>query len=135
MNRRYPPVAERASHHCEYRRALEAVFDLPFEVEHIIPPVRGGSDMESNRALACRSCNLHKGAHTDAVDPETWNSVTLFHPRHEHWDAHFRADTDSGVIAGLTPTGRATVSRLQMNPPSQLAARRQWLRLGLFPPG
>ncbi len=37
------------------------------------------------------------------------------------------------AVRGLTPVGRATVSRLQMNSPLQLEARRQWMRLGLFP--
>jgi hypothetical protein len=110
------------------------VFNLPFEVEHIIPEVRGGADEDSNWALACRSCNLHKGAHIDAPDPETGTILPLFHPRRHRWPEHFRADTASGTIAGMTPVGRATVSRLRMNVPHQLAARRQWMRLKLFPP-
>jgi hypothetical protein len=134
MNRRYPPVAERAAHRCEYCRAPEAVFNLPFVVEHIIPSVRGGADEKSNWALACRSCNLHKGAHIDATDPETGATVRVFHPRQHRWNEHFRADTPSGDITGVTPIGRATISRLRMNAPHQLAARRQWMRLELFPP-
>jgi len=34
----------------------------------------------------------------------------------------------------LTAIGRATIARLQMNSPAQLAARQQWVRLRLFPP-
>ena len=37
MNPRYAPVAERAGHRCEYCRAPEAIFNFPFEVEHIVP--------------------------------------------------------------------------------------------------
>jgi hypothetical protein len=48
-------VAERAGHRCEYCGAPEAVFNFPFEVEHIIPPAQGGTDDASNRALACNT--------------------------------------------------------------------------------
>lgn len=37
MNPNYPPVAERAGHRCEYCHAPEAIFNVLFEVEHIIP--------------------------------------------------------------------------------------------------
>ena len=37
MNDWYPLVAERAGHRCEYCLAPEAVFNFPFEVEHIFP--------------------------------------------------------------------------------------------------
>ena len=64
MNPRYPRVAARAGHRCEYGRAPEAIFNLPFEVEHIVPTVRGGADPESNWALSGRACNLHKSETT-----------------------------------------------------------------------
>ena len=51
MNRHYAGVAERAGHRCEYCHAPEAIFNLPFEVEHIVPTSRGGPDDESNRRL------------------------------------------------------------------------------------
>ena len=37
MNPHYPEVALRAGHRCEYCYAPEAVFNLPLEVEHIVP--------------------------------------------------------------------------------------------------
>ena len=136
MNRWYADVAPRAAHRCEYCRAPESVFNFPFEVEHIIPPAQGGADVESNLALACRSCNLHKSDQVQGRDPEsaaTQVEVPLFHPRRDWWPQHFRLDSETGVIVGTTPTGRATVACLAMNSPSQLEARRQWVRLGLFP--
>jgi hypothetical protein len=36
-------------------------------------------------------------------------------------------------LLGLTAIARATIDRLQMNRSAQLAARRQWMRLKLFP--
>lgn len=133
MNPRYAQVALQAGHRCEYCRAPEVVFNFPFEVEHIIPVSRGGLDTEFNWALACRSCNLRKATHLSGIDPENQAIVRLFHPREDRWEEHFQLDSESGRIEGLTLTGRATVIRLEMNSQSQLAARRQWLRLGLFP--
>jgi hypothetical protein len=54
MNPHYPEVALRAGHRCEYCHAPEAVFNLPLEVEHIVPMARGGEDAAANWALACR---------------------------------------------------------------------------------
>ncbi|MCI0694667.1 HNH endonuclease [candidate division KSB1 bacterium] len=83
MNSNYPLVAERAGHRCEYCHAPEAVFNMPFEVEHIIPLAKDGLDEESNWALACRSCNLNKSDHIDGIDPVTQQRVRLFHPRND----------------------------------------------------
>ncbi len=38
--------------------------DVPLEVEHIVPKVRGGSHRVSNLTLACVSCNQQKGSQT-----------------------------------------------------------------------
>ena len=133
MNPHYAAVAQRGAHRCEYCQAPEAIFNFPFEVEHILAPRNGGSDDESNLALSCRSCNLYKSDHLEAVDPETGKIVPLFNPRRNRWEEHFRVDQTSATLIGLTAIGRATVERLQMNKPTQLAARRQWMRLKLFP--
>lgn len=133
MNPRYAEVALRAGHRCEYCRAPEAVFNLPFEVEHVTPVSRGGPDAEANWALACRSCNLHKASHVSGIDPESGTEVRLFAPRVDRWEEHLRLAADTGRLEGVTPIGRATAERLQMNSEAQVAARRQWVRLGLFP--
>jgi hypothetical protein len=109
------------------------LFNLPFEVEHVVPTARGGADDESNLALACRSCNLHKSDHVAGADPETGATAALFDPRADRWADHFAADLESGEVQGLTPVGRATVERLRLNDPVQLAARQLWIGLRLFP--
>lgn len=38
--------------------------DVPLEVEHIVPKIRGGSNRVSNLTLACRTCNRTKGSLT-----------------------------------------------------------------------
>lgn len=134
MNLNYPLVAERAGHRCEYCHAPEAIFNVPFEVEHIIPHAKDGLDDESNWALACRSCNLNKSDHVDSIDPITQQLVRLFHPRQDKWLDHFAVEQSLSVnLLGQTPIGRATIERLRMNSHLQLAARAQWMALQLFP--
>ena len=42
-------------------------------------------------------------------------------------------ESATGTIISSTAVGRATVARLQLNTPTELAARRQWMRLRLLP--
>ncbi len=39
---------------------------VPFEIDHLLPKSRGGSDRVSNLALSCRDCNVAKGNRTAA---------------------------------------------------------------------
>jgi len=133
MNPRYIQVALRAGHRCEYCHAPEAVFNISLEVDHIVPVARGGSDTSENWALACRACNLYKAAYLGGRDPETNAVVRLFHPRKDRWEDHFEVAPEGGKILGRTAVGRAMAVRLGMNSEAQVAARRQWMRLGLFP--
>ncbi|MDQ5770586.1 HNH endonuclease [Thiothrix subterranea] len=133
MNPLYGLIASRAKHRCEYCHAPEVIFNFPFEVEHIIPLALDGSSHGSNLALSCRSCNLYKSSHINGVDPETQRKVRLFNPRNDEWSEHFMVNTETAEIIGLTENGRTTVLQLKMNKPSQLAARKQWMLLELFP--
>ncbi len=131
MNPNYSLVAARAKHICEYCRAPEAAFNLPFEVEHIIPSSVGGSDDESNLALSCRSCNLYKSSAISGFDNHAATEVRLYSPREDIWLEHFALEKTTGNIVGLTPIGKATISRLRINSAAQLTARISWLKLGL----
>lgn len=133
MNPHYAAVAQRARHCCEYCQAPEAIFNFAFEIEHVVPPGRGGNDDESNLALSCRSCNLYKSDQLEAVDPLTQTPTRLFNPRQNRWEEHFRIEQTTGRLTGLTGIGRATIDFLQMNKPTQLTARTQCMRLALFP--
>lgn len=133
MSRFYADVARRAGHRCEYCRAPEIVFGAVFEVEHIVPVCDGGGDDLSNFALACRACNGSKSTARVAVDDETGALVPLFNPRTDAWHEHFRYEPESGTVVGLTPAGRATVARLDLNDPRRLIARGYWEALKLFP--
>jgi hypothetical protein len=133
MNPHYAAVARRAGHRCEYCRAPEAVFNFPFEVEHVVPRSRGGGDEDANLCLSCRACNLRKRDLLVYRDEATGQDVPLFHPREQGWAEHFMIDHDSGEICGTTPVGHATVACLDFNHPLQLMARQYWIRLRLFP--
>ena len=137
-HRLYPQVAQRARHHCEYCLAPEALSPGRFEVAHIEPRARGGSDELHNLALACWPCNRRKGQTTYVVEvvDEQIVVVPLFNPRLDDWDSHFAlVDTDEGIqIVGQTSTGRATVQQIGMNDPHMVGARVQWAILDKFPP-
>ncbi|MEO0407323.1 MAG: HNH endonuclease signature motif containing protein [Cyanobacteria bacterium P01_A01_bin.135] len=133
MNPYYPAVAERAKHRCEYCRAPEAIFNFPFEVEHIVPTARGGLTVEGNLALACRSCNLRKGSRIGGPLSSGGTEVRFFHPRQDQWGEHFQVNIASGELVGKTAIGEVTVSSLEMNSATQTTARKLWVRLGLFP--
>jgi hypothetical protein len=60
--------------------------------------------------------------------------VPLYHPRRERWSAHFAWQADGLLIAGLTPTGQATVMALRLNRPLLVHARRRWISAGWHPP-
>ncbi len=134
MNPNYPLVAERAGHRCEYCRAPEVIFNIPFEVDHIVPQAKGGLDEPSNGALACRACNLRKSDAIDGLDPVTNERVLLFNPREQKWEDHFAVRSEPPFrLEGKTPVGRVTVEQIRMNAPLQLEARAQWVELGIFP--
>ena len=120
-------VRDRADGRCEYchvRQDADSFFT--FHVEHVRPRQHGGATDESNLALACHHCNLHKGPNLTAVDPETGAVVPLFNPRAQRWDEHFAEQ--GGRVQGKDATGRATVTLMVMN-----AAARVHLRAGGAP--
>jgi hypothetical protein len=133
MNPFYAAVAERANYRCEYCRAPEEAFNFPFEVEHIAPVSRGGSDDLDNLALSCRACNSYKSFFEVGHDNETQTQTSLFDPRRNVWEEHFQLNIETAEIVGITVTGRATIRCLQMNLSRQRAARLRWMQFGLFP--
>ncbi len=108
-------IEERASGCCEYCMAQQRYSHDYFSVEHIIPSIKKGSSTKENLANSCQACNNHKYVFTEAIDPVTGKMVPLFHPRKQSWKEHFSWDETLSKVLGLTPTGRATVERLQLN--------------------
>lgn len=124
-------VHERAAFQCEYCQTGQRVTGQAMHVEHIKP---GGGDDLDNLALACATCNLSKARATSAPDPDTGDLVSLFNPRIQVWAEHFEWIENGTLLRGLTPVGRATIVRLQMNIARMVNARRVWVRAGEHPP-
>ena len=125
-------VVSRARRRCKYCLIpLEGQVGW-FHIDHIVPRSQGGRTEPGNLALACPRCNGHKWANQTGVDPHTGETVALFNPRVQTWREHFRwPDAKPFEIEGLTPCGRATVSRLRMNDPEMVAIRRLLRGLGI----
>ncbi|MBL7989557.1 MAG: HNH endonuclease [Chlorobi bacterium] len=127
-------VADRAQHCCEYCHCQERYSPDPFSVEHIIPSSKGGASDLSNLAFACQGCNNRKYNHTEGIDPVSGSIVPFFHPRFDTWQTHFSWSSDFVEIIGLTPTGRATVEKLQLNRTAIVNLRRLLVGAGEHPP-
>jgi hypothetical protein len=133
-------IRDRAQGLCEYCHSQERVCANRFTIEHVKPRSLGGLDHLNNLALACRRCNERRSNFLDGLDPVSGKLMPLFNPRQDRWIDHFAWATDSRVIVGLTPIGRATIQRLDMNDDrypeddSIRSARQLWQKIGIHPP-
>lgn len=117
-------VTDRAFHCCEYCKSQLKYSSDSFSVEHIIPRSLGGTDDLSNLALSCQRCNNHNFTAIQSADPLSGRIVQLFHPREDYWFEHFAWSADYLYIRGLTPIGRATIEKLQLNREGVVNLRR-----------
>jgi len=124
-------VWRRAAGCCEYCQIPQALYKLPFQIDHIIAKQHGGSSAPENLALACFHCNTHKGPNIAGLDPEDGALTRLYHPRRDDWTEHF--DWNGAVLAGRSALGRATVQVLAINDPNYVAVRRSLIAEGVFP--
>lgn len=128
-------VRAAARKRCGYCLSPQHLVMARLEIEHLIPRSKGGSDEEANLWLSCPICNRAKAEQTEAVDPETGQTVPLFNPRTQAWFDHFCWTPDGLRIVGLTPTGRATVAALHLSDdPDVLEVRSWWVLAGWHPP-
>jgi HNH endonuclease len=100
---------------CEYCRSQARFAIDPLVIDHIHPVSRGGKTITENLALSCQTCNNYKYTKTEAPDPVTNQSVSLFHPREMVWEDNFTWNEDVTQAIGITPVGRATIVLLQIN--------------------
>ncbi len=134
MNARQKADVKAQAHGCcEYCWSQEEYSPDPFSVEHIIPLSRGGNDDLDNLAFACQGCNNRKYVNTQAIDPSSGELASLFHPRQDHWSAHFAWNDDYTLMIGVSATGRATVARLDLNRKGLVNLRRVLRAQGLHP--
>lgn len=127
-------IVQRACGCCEYCWAQERFAPDPFSVEHIIASARGGTHALSNLAYACQGCNGRKYTSTEAIDPATGETVPIYHPRQQRWTDHFAWNDDYTRIVALTPIGRATADKLQLNRAGLVNLRRVLVVVGEHPP-
>lgn len=127
-------VFDRANGRCEYCFSRADFSPSPFAAEHSLPRHSGGTNALDNLALSCQACNNHKFTSTNALDPGSGLIVPLFHPRRDKWSDHFSWSEDFLLIEGRTPTGRATVNKLQINRASVINLRRVLKMDGKHPP-
>jgi len=115
-------VRNRGNDRCEYCGLRQDQSPLAvLHIEHILPKKHGGSDDDSNLALACIDCNLFKSSNIAGRDPETLQLTELFNPRTQNWDEHFER---RGIfIFGRTDVGRTTIEVLNMNSDEALELR------------
>ena len=125
-------VWKRANRRCEYCQIAQEFDELTFEIDHVIAEKHRGKTIASNLALACFSCNKHKGTDLSGIDPVTRRIVRLFHPRRMRWSRHFR--WDGPWLVGRTPVGRATVFTLAINAPLRVRLRSELMVAGDFSP-
>jgi len=60
--------------------------------------------------------------------------VPLYHPRYQIWEEQFTWNEDFTFVIGLTPTGRATIERLQLNRVGIVNLRRVLGAINQHPP-
>jgi HNH endonuclease len=131
-------IRQRANFLCEYCHSSEEASASLFTLDHLIPQSLGGTDTEDNLALACHRCNSRRYNFTDGTDPETQKIFSLFNPRQNQWSEHFIWSADGQKILGITPIGRTTIERLDMNDDrhddeSIQRVRRLWICGGWHP--
>lgn len=132
-------VRQRAKCLCEYCHSPERSSSDTFTIDHLTPKSLGGPDELENLALACRRCNERRYNFTTGTDPQTGQEAPIFNPRSQQWADHF-IWTEGGLkVTGMTPTGRATCSRLDFNDEFHnqgfiQEARELWIQGGWHPP-
>jgi HNH endonuclease len=126
-------IQQRADFLCEYCLSPQKYASGYYEADHVQPSSKEGSDDFENYANACNGCNNLKSNATHAIDPQTGESVPLYNPRKDNWHDHFQWDETKTLMQGLSPTGRATIEKLQLNREGVVNLRTILVLLGLHP--
>ena len=69
-----------------------------------------------------------------AIDPASGNEVSLYNPRQDDWKEHFVWNDDFSLVIGISPVGRATIIKLQLNRLGVANLRKALSILGEHPP-
>ena len=130
-----PLSPEARCSYCRLRYDKQPFGPLGFQADHVMPQWKR-PDLEndpSNLVWACIRCNIIKGGRFEGRDALTNSVVMFFHPRRQAWESHF-AGVPTGVIHGVTPTGRVTVHGLRHNmSPDVVRPRAEGFEEGWWP--
>lgn len=124
-------IISRANFCCEYCLMPDEQRLYAHEVDHIIAEKHQGETIAENLCYSCFECNRHKGSDLSSFDRVTGEVVTLFNPRTDHWEDHFRLD--GAKIEPQTAKGRVTVFLLHMNDADRIADREALMTFNLYP--
>ncbi len=124
-------VIMRAANCCEYCRLSQEDNTFSFQVDHIIAEKHGGETELDNLSWSCPNCNAFKGSDIGSIDPKTGKLTSLYNPRQQKWDNHFRLD--GPIIKPLTPEGRVTVRLLKFNRNELVNERHSLITFGRYP--
>jgi HNH endonuclease len=133
-------VRRQAKFLCEYCHSPEKISTSRFTIDHLQPRSLSGTDDLINLALACSRCNQRRYNFITGRDFETLSISPLFNPRQQMWAEHFIWSADGIKVIGVTPIGRATCDRLDLNDErykgekSIQEARALWVQAGWHPP-
>jgi hypothetical protein len=124
-------VLERANWRCEYCLIHQDDSPDTHQMDHIIAIRHGGRTISGNLACACAPCNHFKGTDFATIDPASGVVIMLFNPRTQLWSEHFVLE--GARIAGLTPTGQATIELLRLNDDARLLEREVLIAENRYP--
>jgi hypothetical protein len=124
-------VRERAGDRCEYCHFPQWAHPQRLPIDHVVPRKHNGTDDESNLALSCPLCNLHKGSNLTGLDPADGTVQRLYHPRRDNWTDHFH--WRGAIPHARTATGRVTIQVLNMNDARRVKTRELLIAQGLLP--
>lgn len=127
-------VMQRARGLCEYCYSQQRYCPDRFVCDHIFPVSFGGETTIANLAFACIGCNSKKGNERQALDSLTGEWVPLYHPRKHIWSDHFRWSDDFLRLIGVSPVGRATIHKLDLNRANVVNLRRLLITFKEHPP-
>jgi hypothetical protein len=111
-------VRQRANFCCEYCGIREIDTGGLLTIDHFRPTSKGGTDDLDNLIYSCVRCNQYKLDYW----PKSDDQPTLWNPRQEPSDRHFR-ELDDGTLYPLTPAGVLTLERLRLNRSPLIAHR------------
>lgn len=126
-------IKERAAYLCEYCLSPERFCAAYYDGDHVIPYSMGGKEEFDNSANACGGCNNNKSNAMHAIDPLSGQIVPLYNPRTDIWSEHFCWNDTYILIRGISPIGRAPITKLKLNREEVVNLRTVLLAVGLHP--